>query len=116
MEETIFNFNDKCTENNIEFEKSELVAWINNYNIDPKNCKLFILLLKSSFEEMIKKGCEYYQQIVLESEWDEFIHFNKEWTIINKFDEKPKTLLICCDINIACELIVDGFLRNNNTF
>lgn len=130
-EENIFRFADKCTYNYIEFEKSENITWITSQYVDPDNCKLFMLLLKSSFENMKSKGCTTYQQLVLQSDWDGFLKENKEWVIVEKYDESlnsaddndnnnnsnhPATILISCDIDFATELIIDGFLRNNKTF
>lgn len=120
MENTnIFRFNDKCTDNFIEFEKFEQSTWIVNHYVDPDNCKLFMLLLKSSFENMKNHGCTEFKQLILETEWTDFLCENKEWEIIEKYPgdkNSPSVMMIKCDIDIAHELVIDGFLRNNNTF
>ncbi len=112
----IFRFGDKCTDSFIEFEKSDFSTWINSHYVDSDNCKLFMLLLKSSFEKMKKHGCTEFQQLVLETDWNDFLCENSEWTILEKYPgdkDIPSTLLIKCNIDIAHELVIDGFLRNN---
>lgn len=114
--DNIFKFADKCTDNFIEFEKSDNIAWINHHHVDIANFKLFVLLLKSSFESMKLNGCTEYRQLVLQNEWDDFLKENEEWSVIEKYEKTenvPETLLISCNIDIATELVVDGFLRNN---
>lgn len=115
----IFKYTDKCTYNFVEMEKYNESLWINSHYVDPDNCKMFIILLKFAFENMKSKGCTEFQQIVLESDWNEFLHENIEWNIIEKYkgnNNVPDTLLIKCNIDFANELIIDGFLRNNKTF
>ncbi len=115
----IFRFTDKCTCNFVEFEKSDFATWINTHYIDPDNCKLFMLLLKSSFDNMKLTGCTEYHQLVLQTDWDDFLGENKEWSIIEKYESNeyiPATLLVSCHIDVANELVIDGFLRNNKTF
>lgn len=116
INENTFRFSDKCTDSFIEFEKHGDITWINSHYVDAKNCKLFMLLLKSSINYMQNEKCLKFQQIVLDSDWNNFLNKNIEWEIIDSFEETneiPKTLLIECDIKFACELIIDGFLRNN---
>lgn len=129
-EENIFRFTDKCTLNYVEFEKQDHVTWINSHYVDPDNCKLFMLLLKSSFEKMELVGCTEYNQLVLQTDWDDFLCENNEWSIVEKYStsldsqnrqdthtpELKNTLLIKCNIKVANELVIDGFLRNNKTF
>jgi hypothetical protein len=118
-EQNIFRFVDKCTDSFIEFEKYENTTWINTHYVDPDNCKLFLLLLKSSLEAMKDQKCTEFKQLVLETDWNDFLGENSEWTIVEKcpgYENIPTTLVIKCNIDIAHELVIDGFLRNNNTF
>jgi hypothetical protein len=106
-------FTDDATDSFIEMEWYDYKTWVNGHYVDPDNCKLFMLLLKTALLKMKKKGCSKYQQLVLEDDWDAFIKENPEWKIILKYSEMG-SLLIECDIDDAPELIIDGFLRNNN--
>lgn len=119
--QNIFRFADKATDNFIVFEMNidNKSTWINSHYVDPDNCKLFMLLLKSSLQTMKNKGCQYFEQLVLETDWTDFLCENDEWSIVEKYvsvDDVPETILIKCHIDIAHELIIDGFLRNNKTF
>jgi hypothetical protein len=119
QKDNIFRFTDKCTYSFVEFEKSDLITWINSHYVDPDNCKLFMLLLKSSFDDMKLVGCTEYRQLVLQTDWDDFLSENKEWSIVEKYEsggEVPATMLVSCNIDVANELVIDGFLRNNKTF
>lgn len=112
MEQTI-KFTDKATCSYIDMAWNDNVCWINYHYIDDRHLKLFMILMKTSFKEMKKKGCTKYQQLSLKTDWDLFLKENPEWKIIkeNKYDE---SVLIECNIDIASELVIDSFLRNNN--
>lgn len=114
----IFRFSDKATDNFIEIERNGNVMWINVHYVDENNCKLFLLLLKTSINKLIKLGCTKFRQLVLKSDWKDFLSENKEWTIVEENINVGEydTLLIECNSSIAHELITDGFLRNNKTF
>ena len=110
MNANTFRFTDEATDSFIEMERSCEFAWINNYYVDPDNCKLFMLLLKTAFSNMKQKECKKYQQLAMKQDWNNFMKENPEWTIVRSDYE---TILVECDIDLAPELIVDGFLRNN---
>ena len=116
----IFKFADKCTYNFLELEISEnkKSTWINSHYVDPDNCKLFIILLKSAFEKMKSMGCTNFEQIVTKEDWLNFLNENKEWEVIKTYSDfgGVPAVAIKCNIDIAHELVVDGFLRNNKTF
>jgi hypothetical protein len=109
----IFIFDEKATNNFIEIEINDDIGWVNNHHVDTDNCKMFMLLLKSALNNIKLKGVTIFQQCVLQEDWDDFLSENKEWNIIEKYEN---TLLIACDIDLAHELIIDGFLRNNKTY
>lgn len=119
----VYKFSDKCTCNYLEFQISEdkKTTWINSHYLDSDNCKLFIIMLNYALQHMKSLGAIEYEQITDQNEWNDFLSENKEWEIVKTYpntnDSKiPSIIDIKCNINVAYELIVDGFLRNNNVY
>lgn len=107
-------FSDDATESYIDMERYNDICWINKLFVDPDNQKLFMMLSKTSFLEMKKKGCTKYQQLVSEDDWNLFLKENNEWKIL-KQNNVDRSMLIECDITLAHELFMDSLLRNNNS-
>jgi hypothetical protein len=106
----IFVFCDKISDNYIVFRKDGKDVWIDKYYVDPDNGKLFVILLKDSFEKMKRKGCETYKQIVDADEWESFLKNIFGWEIISQ-DNENKTILLSCTIDDAPICITNSLLK-----
>ncbi len=107
----LFRFDQFKTSNIIEMSKTGNIVWIDKYYVDPEFAKRFVILLKSSFVTMEKKNkCKYYRQNISTSDWNNFLSSNKNWRIIQQYEDISQ---IECDINDASECIIDGFFTPN---
>lgn len=109
----IFSFSNKNTNNSVEFEKDGDIVWITHYNVDEDNGKLFVLLLRESFDKMKKLGCKYHNQCIGVEEWDTHISAIKHWTVIEKLEDK---IIIQTPIDYAATCIITGFVGDLESF
>ena len=107
----IYEFSDKISENYIQYEKDGKNVWINNYYVDENNGKLFTMMLKESFSQMKKKGCEYHFQIVDQNEWISSLSKIKGWKFNSKYDDQ--NVVIYCHIDDAPFCIMKGILGDD---
>jgi hypothetical protein len=104
-------FKDPCTKNFIHFIVSgnNKECQIIDYYVDENNSKIFIILMKNSFEQMKKSGCEKLIQTITVSDYD-MLYKNDtdvEFVVISRDDSY---ITISCDIDYAPTHIAKGFL------
>jgi len=108
----IFVFCDKISDNFITFRKNNEDVWIDRYYVDQENGKLFVMLLKDSFQKMKDKGCKIYKQYVSADEWESFLKNISGWEVLLHHDN-DNVILIACTIDDAPTCIVNGLLIDN---
>jgi hypothetical protein len=108
-------FEDSCTKNFINFIVSEnnKECQIIDYYVDEDNSKIFIILLRDSFEQMKHSGCEKFIQTITVSDFDNLYKNDNdnEFVIVSR-DELYVT--ISCNIDYAPTHIAKGFLFHDN--
>jgi hypothetical protein len=102
-----YTFDDEY-QNLIKMYGENESIYIDYFNINPKNGKMFVILLKKSFDTVITDGYTKHRQYVKLQDWDDFLCKKIEWMIIKNDGD---ALLIECDIEFAVHLIVEAFMN-----
>jgi|AntRauTorckE6833_2_1112554.scaffolds.fasta_scaffold70126_2 hypothetical protein len=79
-----------------DIDELNKIALINFEYINWKECKLFILLLKKSIEELKDLGVIKIRQNVTLNDWSDILNKKTSWIINNTNND---ILLIECDLN-----------------
>ena len=104
----IFTYDEKYTDNLINLSGIHNVIYIDNYKVDEKYGKQFVILLKKAFDDMIEKGYTQHRQYVSKEDWDDFISKKTEWKIL---EIDGIGVFIECDIEYAVHLIIEIFMN-----
>lgn len=99
-------FEDK-TENYVITNLVKNIVFIEKYNVDEKNGKLFVVMLKNAFNDAKVKGCVKYQQTIYLDDYEKLITKN-DWEIIKKDDY---SITLECDIDYAAVMIISEFMN-----
>lgn len=102
-----YNFFDEESENEIAIETNGEFCWINNYNLDSKNVKRFVILLKHTIGKAKNFKCTKFKQVVNGYEWENFLKEDKRWKVINQVNNN--VFEISCSIDDAPICIMCGF-------
>lgn len=105
-----FEFKCQISKNVIEYKcyKTEKKAFMEYSYIDPKLPKSYMVLLRTSVDQLIFKGYQKIVQIVQEDEWHKFLK-NDKWQLVTKVKYPIGTCCIIeCDITEALGCISRG--------
>lgn len=102
-------YESEVSDNFVLLLKNNDRAYLVKYYIDTdksENIPEFYLMLKRSLEKVKNDGILYFYQNVDKNEWENNLINNEKWEISEKYDNYYE---IFCDINDACDCIIDGF-------
>ena len=102
-----YDFFDEETENEVTIETNDEFCWINHYNLDSKNVKRFVILLKHATSKAKNSKCTKFKQLVNGYEWETFLKEDKRWNVMNQVDNN--VFEISCSIDDAPICIMRGF-------
>lgn len=110
MDMECFEFKCKISKSIIEYKCyiEEKKAFMEYSYIDPKIPKSYMVLLRTSIDQLILKGYEKIVQTVLEDDWHKFLIKDK-WQLINQIKYPAGVCCVIeCDINQALGCISRG--------
>ena len=106
-----FDFRCRVSKNVIEYKcyKKEKEAHIEYNNIDPKIYKSYFVILRTSIDNLSRKGYQKIVQTVTEDDWNNYLKNDNKWKIKNTIKRSDINLYIIeCDINDAINCISKG--------
>lgn len=114
-ETTTYSFSFPISKNyiNFTFNKIKYECYMEDFNIDTNNIKIFCIILRHSIDFLESKGCKKLLQLVNCDDWNEYLLHDK-WEITNSFQniDAKKYYHIQCNIEDALYNIGKGLGLN----
>jgi hypothetical protein len=88
--------------------ESTKTVWMERTHYLDIYIKLFVSLLRSSFDDLNEKGYKKFRQRVTQEDWNLYLKTDKEWTVIES-DVFTGTNIIECSLGSAVGCICRGF-------